>query len=44
MIFLLTLDTGMRARELLDLRMNNIDLKQGMIKVLGKGNYEMMCY
>ena len=40
MIFLLTLDTGMRARELLDLRMNNIDLKQGMIKVLGKGNKE----
>ena len=34
--------TGLRVSELLDLTLNNINIKMGFIKVLGKGNKERM--
>ncbi|MTI83912.1 MAG: integrase [Firmicutes bacterium] len=37
-IFLLLLDTGIRLAELCGLRIQDVDLKEGMIKVSGKGS------
>lgn len=39
---LLLLDTGIRASELCSLKMSDTDLKQGSIKVMGKGRKERM--
>lgn len=39
-LFLLTLDTGIRAAECAGLRLPNVDLKAGTIKVFGKGGKE----
>lgn len=39
-LFLLVLDTGIRASECADLKLANVDLKSGTIKVLGKGGKE----
>ena len=36
------LDTGMRVSELCHLRLPNLDLEEGMVKVLGKGNKERL--
>jgi hypothetical protein len=37
-ILLILLDTGVRATELATLKMENVDLQGGTIKVTGKGN------
>jgi len=37
---LILLDTGLRASELVGLTMDNVNLEDGMVKVLGKGNKE----
>jgi len=43
MVIILTLlDTGLRVNELINLRMENIWLEEGLIKVLGKGNKERL--
>lgn len=39
-MLLLFLDTGLRATELSKLKLADVDLKEGLIKVLGKGNKE----
>jgi integrase/recombinase XerC/integrase/recombinase XerD len=39
-IFMLLLDTGLRMGELLNLRMKDVQLDQGLLKVLGKGKKE----
>ena len=39
-IFLLLLDTGIRAQELCTLTLDHLDLQEGRIKVRGKGNKE----
>jgi len=39
-IILLLLDTGMRIAELVAIKINNIDFRQGFIKILGKGQKE----
>ena len=39
-LFLLVLDTGIRATECAGLKLNNVDLKAGTIKVFGKGSKE----
>ena len=39
-LFLLVLDTGIRATECATLKLANVDLKTGTIKVFGKGNKE----
>jgi site-specific recombinase XerD len=41
-IILLLMDTGMRASELTGLRLEDVDIKKNMIKVLGKGNKERL--
>ena len=41
-IMLTLLDTGLRASELVGLTMGNINLEDGMVKVLGKGSKERM--
>jgi site-specific recombinase XerD len=43
-IFLLMLDTGIRASELCTLRMDWLNLTQGSMKVTGKGNKERIVY
>ncbi len=41
MVIILTLlDTGLRVNELINLKMDNVWLEEGLIKVLGKGNKE----
>ena len=43
MVIILTLlDTGLRVSELINLKMNNVWLEEGLIKVLGKGNKERL--
>jgi site-specific recombinase XerD len=43
MIVILTLlDTGLRVNELINLKMDNVWLEEGLIKVLGKGNKERL--
>jgi len=43
MVIILTLlDTGLRVNELINLRMDNVWLEEGLIKVLGKGNKERL--
>lgn len=39
-IMLMLLDTGLRASELVGLTMDNVNLEDGMVKVLGKGSKE----
>ncbi len=39
-IVMLLLDTGLRIGELIDLRMANVHMNEGYLKVLGKGNRE----
>ena len=39
-IILMLLDTGLRASELVGLTMDNVNLEDGMVKVLGKGSKE----
>ncbi len=39
-IMLMLLDTGLRASELVGLALDNINLEDGMVKVLGKGSKE----
>jgi len=41
-IFLLLLDTGLRASELCHLKLDDVDLQAGTIKVLGKGRKERL--
>lgn len=43
-IIRLLLDTGLRARELRELRLRNLDLKSGRLKVRGKGQKERMVW
>jgi len=43
MVIVLTLlDTGLRVNELINLKMDNVWLEEGLIKVLGKGNKERL--
>jgi integrase/recombinase XerD len=39
-ILLLLLDTGMRASELINLRLQDVDMKRNSVRVMGKGNKE----
>ena len=39
-IFMLLLDTGLRIRELTNLKMEDINMDQGVLKVMGKGQKE----
>ncbi len=41
-IVLTLLDTGLRVNELINLRMENVWLQEGLVKVLGKGNKERL--
>ena len=41
-IVLTLLDTGLRVNELINLKMENVWLEEGLIKVLGKGNKERL--
>jgi site-specific recombinase XerD len=41
-IFLTLLDTGIRVSELCSLRLDNLWLEEGMLKVMGKGNKERL--
>jgi len=41
-IVLTLLDTGLRVNELINLKMDNVWLEEGLIKVLGKGNKERL--
>ena len=41
-IILALLDTGMRVSELCHLKLNDVALEEGMLKVLGKGNKERL--
>jgi len=41
-IALTLLDTGLRVNELINLRMENVWLEDGLVKVLGKGNKERL--
>jgi site-specific recombinase XerD len=41
-IFMLLFDTGMRIGELTDLKMENLRMNEGFLKVLGKGNKERL--
>lgn len=41
-IVLTLLDTGMRVSELCHLKLGNVWLEEGMLKVLGKGNKERL--
>ena len=41
-IVLTLLDTGLRINELINLRMENVWLQEGLVKVLGKGNKERL--
>lgn len=34
--------TGMRVSELCDLRMSDVDIEQGRIRIIGKGNKERL--
>ena len=40
LLILTFLDTGLRVSELVDIQIKNLDLKQGILKVIGKGNKE----
>jgi len=39
-IFMLMLDTGLRMGELINLKMDNIHMNEGLLKVIGKGKKE----
>ena len=41
-MILTTLDTGMRVSELCSLKLDNLWLEEGMLKVMGKGNKERL--
>ena len=41
-IVLTLLDTSLRVNELINLKMEDVWLKEGLIKVLGKGNKERL--
>lgn len=41
-IVITLLDTGLRVNELINLKMDNVWLEEGLIKVLGKGNKERL--
>jgi integrase/recombinase XerC/integrase/recombinase XerD len=41
-IILCLLDTGMRAHELVNLRLNDVDFRLGIVKVMGKGGKERL--
>jgi len=41
-IVLTLLDTGLRVNELINLKVENVQLEEGLIKVLGKGNKERL--
>jgi site-specific recombinase XerD len=41
-IVLTLLDTGLRVNELINLKMDNVWLEEGLVKVLGKGNKERL--
>jgi len=41
-IILALLDTGLRVNELINLKIDNVWLEEGLIKVLGKGNKERL--
>jgi integrase/recombinase XerD len=41
-IILILLDTGLRVSELINLKIDNVWLDEGLIKVLGKGNKERL--
>ena len=41
-IILALLDTGLRVNELINLKMDNVWLEEGLVKVLGKGNKERL--
>ncbi len=41
-IILILLDTGLRVNELINLKMDNVWLEEGIIKILGKGNKERL--
>ena len=41
-IFMVLLDTGLRASELTSLKLGEVDIKNGIIKVLGKGRKERL--
>jgi site-specific recombinase XerD len=43
-ILLLLLDTGLRAAELCNMKMKDVDFQSRSAKVLGKGNKLRMCY
>jgi integrase/recombinase XerD len=43
-IIMVLLDSGMRLGELLDMRMSNLDLEHGKVKVIGKGAKERFVY
>ena len=41
-ILLMLLDTGLRINELINLRLDNVWLEEGLVKVVGKGNKERL--
>ena len=41
-IFMLMLDTGLRMGELINLKMADIHMKDGLLKVIGKGKKELI--
>lgn len=42
-LLILLLDTGMRISELVNIKMNNLDLIHGWVTVIGKGQKQRMC-
>jgi len=44
LIFLLLYDTGVRISELLNIKINNIDFENRIIKIIGKGNKERIVF
>jgi site-specific recombinase XerD len=43
-ILLMLFDSGVRASELVSIKVGDIDLKSGSFEVVGKGNKKRMCY